>query len=130
MVKCEFCGNTEWDVHSWENKAYCTNCNTARDWYPRNRRVNQMTPSQKRAVRSIQRFFERNYRIHEFETTLQDKTGLVYVSVHTSGHVLTEDGGHFVVGRRGKVKCLSVYTISKYADETLEHYNHMLRNGR
>jgi hypothetical protein len=118
-IPCKNCGNDLWEI--WGNEAECTNCLGRRPFYHR-KRGTARTPSQERAIQAIQGYFSsmRDIPLARFEITEQD--GLIYVACETSGNVFTASGGHFRVGRRGGVTCLSVYDLCENKTERATWY--------
>jgi len=92
--------------------AECTNCRYERKYISRQARVDQMTPSQEKMVKAIREYFEskNDKPLARFETVLL-QYGTVSVSVRTDDHPFLVTGGHFFVGRRGKLECLDAYDL-------------------
>lgn len=123
---CPECGNTLWD-YGW-NTIECTNCLYERPYNKRQRGTEQ-TPSQTKTVKRIIRWFE-EYRCYgdkvvTTETKMLDY-GSLSLSLHTSDNYLIDDGGHFIIGRRGGITVCSTYGVFTTDGETAKHYAKML----
>lgn len=133
-IECPECKNDLWDM--WNNIAECSNCSYKRPYYQRNARDDSVTPSQERSASRIKRYFdgsqfsrdgEPTVEITKWAATLQKMTGLYYISIETgSDRVWTLDGGHFSIGRRGKIKVLSTYGLTTDREETEKHIANMI----
>ncbi len=133
-VKCPKCGNDIWDI--LDDTAKCWNCGYKRPFYRRNSRDDSVTPSQKKSAKKIRQYFdgslfsqdsEPTREITKLKTTLQQNTGIYYVSIKTKpGNVLTLDGGYFAIGRRGAIRVLSRYRVSKTEKEDMKHIAKMI----
>jgi hypothetical protein len=87
-----------------------------------------MTPSQEKAVERIRRYFTRYITkdLYNFDVRLDKEIGKVFVAVNTHENYLISEGGHFVIGRRGKIVCLSVHSMCRDKEDRARHYERMM----
>ncbi len=128
-VKCPECQGDLWDAYG--NTAECSNCGHERPYHRRSTRDDSVTRSQKYAAQRIRRYFDGSKFsgtgkptkvVSKWETELQEGTGLYYVNIETdTGNIHLLDGGHFAIGRRGGIRVLSSYKMSKTRKDDLKH---------
>jgi len=123
-IDCAKCGSDTWDIY--KAVAQCRNCNYQRNYIRKIRHDDVITKSQNKRITQIKHFFEKRHKqkLSHFETKLQDKTGIVYISVRTCENVFTQEGGHFAIGRNGGLKVLSTYD---FGCDRKRYYTNMLK---
>ncbi len=104
----------------------CNNCGFIRVSTPRTSKAGVPTKAQQWAIDRINRHFTEEARgpVKQFEVTATNY-GTFWVVVRTGGHLLLEEGGHFKVGKRGSVECMSDYSLCSpgYSAEKIRRYN-------
>lgn len=132
-VTCTECGNDLWEDRG-DDFLHCTNCRNKRPYIRRQKRDDHITKSQQNQIKRIKAYFDGSRysrdgepmrELTKFETILQEGTGFVYLSIHTGKSVYTQEGGFFVIGRKGGLRLLAVYDLTD-KDERGRHYCKML----
>lgn len=140
---CKKCGNGIFEIdfdNDFNNTDYkrykvCTNCNEKKLFRTRGKNTG-ITKSQFRSIKRITRYFVNNWNfgrgLNEAKVNFQKETGIVYLSIRTTGNVYTLEGGHFCIGQRGKINLLSRYALcsdKKHNKSMASHFCKML-NGK
>lgn len=120
-IPCQTCSNDLWDVDRYGDnpKAVCTNCGHVRPFTPR-QPGNEVTPSQEAAVTTIRRYFDGSWIYgkatrnvaEDRREIVPDAGGLLAYTIRVGDHVFNEDGGFFLIGRRGRIKVCSTYSLT------------------
>lgn len=116
-INCPECNGDLWEIGN--GKAECTNCLYIRPFSRRSGNNGKTTPSQKKRVEQIRKCFDDHFyqiKVEKLGTTFQEETGFVYVNVTAGQDIWEEKRGHFVIGRKGGIKLLSLF-VGPFADE-------------
>lgn len=109
--RCEKCGNDLWDVRRFEEKAYCSNCGWERDFKTRKRRNDYITKSQRAQANMIKTYFENRGKVLAIYEEELWETGDLSIRIETSDNPYINQGGHWIIGRKGKTRQLSIYDL-------------------
>lgn len=115
-VKCQNCGNDIWDVYAYSGYAKCTNCGEERSYRSRSGHNGRATKSQEKAAKVLVEYWKsqaRSETLAKVEECFSQETGLLFVTVYTTDSPYTQEGGFFVIGRRGKLTWLADYSLDK-----------------
>jgi len=121
-----------WEI--WGKIANCSNCGFERPYHERPKRDDVITPSQKSKVEQLKYYFngsrfsrdgKPDTEITRLEEKLQERTGLLWVSIETGNSIWSREGGCFSIGRRGGTKCTMAYSLE--SEEDMKHYRVMFK---